>query len=164
MGEFCQCPIQTTEDMIRVNIDWVNRISYYYGKQMKERGEGMLINIASTGAYHPGPYTAVYYATKAYVSSFSEAIARELKPYGVKVYSVCPGAVATDFSRRAGRRDNPAAMSPAYVVKETMKKVKRGKTVIIPGWIYRVFVKIPRRIAGVLIGRQQKNMAFHIDK
>ena len=123
----------------------------------------MILNVASTGSYHPGPYTAVYYATKAYVLSLSEALSEEFKQYGIIVSAVCPGATKTQFSKRAGRRENKFAMCPEYVAKKAVKGLEKKKRVIVPKFIYKCFIRIPRRIATFFIGRQQKKLRYDID-
>lgn len=162
--EYLDGDMQVQDAMIKVNIVAVNRFSYLFGNMMKKQKSGLIINIASTGAYHPGPYTAEYYATKAYVASFSEALQIELEKYGVQVVSVCPGALATEFSKKAGRKENPFAMSPQRVIRSTLLGIRRRKAVVVPGIFYKVFIRIPRNIGKKLIGRQQKNMALNIDK
>ncbi|MBI3823243.1 MAG: SDR family NAD(P)-dependent oxidoreductase, partial [Planctomycetes bacterium] len=69
---------------------------------MRVRGRGGVLNVASLGSYAPGPYQAVYYASKAYVLSLTEALHHELRPHGVRVTALCPGPVPTDFQARAG--------------------------------------------------------------
>lgn len=163
VGEFLSCKKKVMEGMLRVNMEAVTELSFLFGEDMKKRGQGAILNVASTGSYHPGPYTAVYYATKAYVLSLSEALAKEWKNYGITVSAVCPGATKTKFSMRAGRKENPLAMSAEYVAKKAVKGLEKRKTVIIPGIFYRFFVKIPRKIATYFIAAQQKNMSHNID-
>lgn len=162
--EYLEGNMRMQDAMVKVNIVAVNRLTYLFGNMMKKQKAGIIINIASTGAYHPGPYTAEYYATKAYVASFTEALQVELGKYGIQVISVCPGALATEFSKKAGRKENPFAMSPEKVVNCTLSGIERRKSVIVPGFFYKVFIKIPRNIGKKLVGRQQKNMALNIDK
>lgn len=163
VGEFVRCNPAQMDQMIRVNITAVSRLTWSFANWMKEQKCGAIVNIASTGAYHPGPYTAVYYATKAYVASLSEALYYELKPYQIHVVSVCPGALDTPFSQKAGRRKNAFAMSPYKVAETVVRRVEQKKRVIIPGLFYRFLIRMPRSLAAPLIKRQQKNMGFNID-
>jgi len=122
---------------------------------------GRLLQVSSSGAFQPGPYTAVYYATKAYVQSFSEAIAYELKHSGVTVSILCPGAVASNFSRRAGKADVKGAMSPAQVADYTMPRFLKGRRHIVPGlmnrWLIRGSKILPARLlARIVSGIQSK--------
>jgi short-subunit dehydrogenase len=95
--------------------------------------QGRILQLSSTGAFQPGPYTAVYYATKSYVHSFSLALAHELKPSGVSVSILCPGAVATGFSRTAGKRDVAGAMRPEQVAAYAAPRLMKRRKLLIPG-------------------------------
>lgn len=163
VGEFLNETEENVRQMQRVNMEVVTELCLLYGRDMAERGAGKIVNIASTGSYHPGPYTSVYYATKAYVLSLTEALAIEWKNSGVTIHAVCPGATRTNFSKRAGRKENRFAVTPEYIVRQTLKGMKRKKTTIVPGIFYKFFVHIPRKIASRMIARQQKNMAVYID-
>lgn len=83
--------------MIQVNITTLTELSHFYLKGMVERRCGKILNVSSTAGFLPGPLQAVYYATKAYVTSFSQAIAEEVAEFGVTVTALCPGAVTTGF-------------------------------------------------------------------
>lgn len=158
-GAFSEQPKEKIEEMIRLNMESLTMMTQFFLQDMKKRKHGKIINIASTGAYHPGPYTAVYYATKAYVLSFTEAVAMEAKKNHIQVTAVCPGAVKTNFARRAGRKDNALADTPEKIAKQIYKKaVLKHKRTILIGLQYRIWVKIPRKIAAFFIGRQQQNM------
>jgi short-subunit dehydrogenase len=95
-------PGTATLEMLRLNIEALTRLSLEVGRRMAEQGSGGVINIASTAAYQPVPYLAVYAATKAYVASFSEALAAELVGKGVRVFTVSPGATRSEFASAAG--------------------------------------------------------------
>lgn len=163
VGAYTACSLELIQEMSQVNIDFVNQASYLVANDMIRKHSGTIVNIASTGAYHPGPFTAQYYATKAYVASFTEALYYECKPHGVHVMSVCPGAMDTPFSRKAGRRDNAFAMSTQKVARAIIHGVEKKKSIVVPGVFYRMFIRIPRKIAAPLIEKQQKKLAFHID-
>lgn len=163
VGNFLDETEENISQMQRVNMEVVTRLCLLFGRDMAARGSGKIVNIASTGSYHPGAYTSVYYATKAYVLSLTEALALEWKNTGVTIHAVCPGATRTNFSKRAGRKENPFAVSPEYIVRQTLKGMKRKKVTIVPGIFYKFFVRIPRKIASKTIARQQKNMAVYID-
>ena len=100
-GPFATSNTANEMDMIQVNVTTLTHLTRLFLPQMIERGEGRIMNIASTAAFVPGPLMAVYYATKAYVLSFSEALAEELRGSGVTVTAYCPGPVATEFQERA---------------------------------------------------------------
>ncbi len=104
---------------------------------MIQRKRGRIMNVASTAGFQPGPLMAVYYATKAYVIMFSEAIANELKGRGVSVTCLCPGATATKFAGRANMEESRlfkmGAMKSLDVAKAAYKGMMAGKGIVIPG-------------------------------
>ena len=99
--------------MLRLNMEAVTRLTLFCAKRFRERGHGRILNIASTGAFQPCPWLAVYGATKAYVLSFSEALSEELKGTGVTVTAFCPGPTRTNFGTAAGsKRTLPLTNTP----------------------------------------------------
>ncbi len=92
--------------MLQVNVVALTRLTKLFLPLMVERGWGKVLNVSSTAAFQPGPLMAVYYASKAYVLSFSEAIAEEVADMGITVTALCPGATATGFQERADRADS----------------------------------------------------------
>ena len=100
-GEFTEIDMEDYENMIQLNVTSLTELSYLYAKKMAENGAGGIINIASTAALYPIPYSAVYAATKAYVLSLSEALNFEYSRKGIKVMAVCPGATESKFVERA---------------------------------------------------------------
>lgn len=110
-------------------------------------GRGGVLNVASVAAFMPGPGFAVYYASKAYVRSFSEALSQELKPRGVKVSCLCPGPVRTGFQARAGfdfsgpmSAMKPAMLPAAEVARQGYEGLMAGKRVIVPGIVNQLLV------------------------
>lgn len=156
VGEFALGSINQYEELLQLNIHALTMLSRLFGRKMKERRKGRILNVASTGAYHPGPYTAVYYATKAYVLSLSEALFVELKPFNVTVSALCPGATKTGFAKAVGRKDSKIAMSPRKAAEMGYIGLMQNKRVILPSFSSKMFVKIPRGIAGYLIGNYQR--------
>ena len=159
VGLFHEEDVQRDIDMIYVNIKSLTELTKLFSRDMVKRMRGSILNVASTGSYHAGPYTAVYYATKAYVLSFTEAIAKELKPYNIVVTALCPGATKTNFAKRAGRRDNKAAMSPEKVAEAGYKALMKKKTVVVPGIANKLLVKLPRSLVKGFVGRYQRKLA-----
>ena len=110
--------------------------------------KGRILNVASTAAFQPGPVMAVYYATKAYVLSFSEALAFELKPSGVGVTCLCPGPTKTGFQARAhqegARLLDVGLMDAAVVARAGVNGLFRGRAVVVPGFMNRVGVWVVR--------------------
>ncbi len=96
-GRFFERELAKEQQMIQVNMTALTELTHFYLKGMVERRRGKILNVSSTASFLPGPLQAVYYATKAYVTSFSQAIAEEVAEFGVTVTALCPGAVATGF-------------------------------------------------------------------
>jgi uncharacterized protein len=101
-GEFADTDLNTELDMIQVNVASVVHLTKLFMQPMLKRKAGGILNVASTAAFQPGPLMSIYYASKAFVLSFSEALAEELRNSGVHVTCLCPGATATNFADTAG--------------------------------------------------------------
>jgi len=140
-GAFAESDSQNTLDMIQVNIAALSSLTRLALPGMLKRRRGRIMNVASTAGFQPGPLMAVYYATKAYVIMFSEAIANELKGSGVTVTCLCPGATATNFASRAdmekSRLFKMGAMNSKDVARTAYKGMMAGKTMVIPGFFNR---------------------------
>jgi uncharacterized protein len=149
--------------MIDLNVRALTDLSLAFIDSLKRRRGGIL-NMASIAAFMPGPGMAVYYATKAYVLSFSEALHRELKPKGVRVTVLCPGPVPTGFQARAGMSDDALprilTRSAEQVARDGYRGLVQGRRVVVPGSANRVVTTAvrftPHRILLDLIARQQR--------
>ena len=123
--------------MLQVNIVALTHLTRLFLPAMVERKHGRVMNVASTAAFQPGPLMAIYYASKAYVLSFSEAISSELKRTGVTVTALCPGPTRTEFQKRAGiensRLFQGATMDSMSVARAGYHGMTKGKRVVIPG-------------------------------
>ncbi|HEU4559916.1 MAG TPA: SDR family oxidoreductase [Longimicrobium sp.] len=144
-------------DMIQVNVTALTHLTKLFAPEMVERKHGRILQVASTAAFQPGPYMAVYYASKAYVLSFGEALSMELKGTGVTVTTLCPGPTHTEFQKQArmeGSRlfRSPAVMDAAIVARIGYRAMLRGKPVVVSGALNRLMAGgtrfIPRRLAG----------------
>jgi hypothetical protein len=124
-------------EMVQVNVAALTELTHRFLPEMLERRRGGVLNVASTAGFQPGPGMAVYYATKAYVISFSEALSEEVRGSGVTVTCLCPGATATAFGERAGNADSLlfrlGAMSAAEVAAAAVRGFRAGKTLVVPG-------------------------------
>ncbi len=138
-GSFAENELPQELEMIQVNIAALTTLTKLALPGMLKRKRGRIMNVASTAGFQPGPLMAVYYATKAYVIMFSEAIANELKGTGVTVTCLCPGATATQFAGRARMEESRlfkmGAMKSADVALAGYKGMMAGKTMVIPGFI-----------------------------
>jgi short-subunit dehydrogenase len=137
-GEFAQMPEEIILGQIALNITALTELTRLFLPPMIARRQGRVMNVASTAAFQPGPLLAVYYATKAYVLSFSEALANELRHSGVSVTCFCPGATHTDFARRAGVENSRlfkkvGGMSSEKVALDGYRAVMEGRTLAISG-------------------------------
>jgi len=147
-GPFLNTDWNHEAEMMQVNIVAVTQLTKLFLPQIRAR-EGKILNVASTAAFQPGPFMAVYYASKAFVLHFSEALAEELRGSGVTVTCLCPGPVKTNFQARAYISDTPMANSPLLVDVHEVARVgyegmKQGKRVVIPGWKNRLGVELLR--------------------
>lgn len=134
-AEFVDSDWEKQERMVTLNITCLMHLCHLYGAEMKKRGSGRILNIASCAAFAPGPYMAVYYASKAFVLSFSEALSVELKEYGVSVTALCLGPTTTNFTNAADMKKGCTMFkkikpdTPEAVAKTGYKAVMKGRAV-----------------------------------
>lgn len=164
-GRFAELAIDEEEREIRLNVLATVRLTHAALNAMAVRGRGAIVNVSSLAAYQPNPGMATYGATKAFVSSFSQAVHEEAKVRGVHVMVVCPGFTRTEFQARAGvdQSDVPgfAWMSADEVVSDALRALDRKRAVCVPGALYRVTATLAdstptgltRRIAGLVLRR-----------
>ena len=156
-GAFADSDMKNDIDMISLNITSLVILNRLFLDDMLKRNSGKILNVASTAAFQSGPFMAVYYATKAFVLSFSEAVSEELTGTNVTVSCLCPGPTETEFQNRAGikktkmmNRKKFTVMSAAEVALTGYKEMMKGKRNIIPGFANKagaIFVKLlPRKI------------------
>jgi short-subunit dehydrogenase len=147
-GDFLSTKWDHEAEMMQVNMVALTHLTKLFLPQIRAR-EGMIMNVASTAAFQPGPFMAVYYASKAYVLSFTEALAEELRGSGVKVSCLCPGPVKTNFQKRAYLEGTAMINSPLMVDVQEVARIgyeglKQGKRIVIPGWKNRAGVELLR--------------------
>jgi short-subunit dehydrogenase len=138
LGEFASLPEQEILGQIALNIAALTHLTRLFLPPMLARRAGKIMNVASTAAFQPGPLMAVYYATKAYVLSFSEALANEVARSGVVVNCFCPGPTDTGFAKRAGTENSRlskkiGAMDVETVARDGYRGLMDGRTVVISG-------------------------------
>lgn len=154
-GRFDEIDPAREREEITVNVTALVDMSHAFVPAMLARGGGAVINVASTVAYQPTPYMAVYGATKAFVTSFSAALAEEYRGRGLRVLALCPGATATNFFAVAGN-DTMAfgrMRSPAQVVATGLRALERGQSVVIDGPLNTLASVIARRLPFALGAR-----------
>ena len=151
---FNNADLSKISQIMQINIVSLTELTKFYLKGMVDRKEGKILNVSSMAAFQPGPYMAVYYASKAYVQSFSEAIASELKGTGVTVTALCPGPTKSGFQHEVGSEGSNLSKlnllsSSEDVAKYGYKALQAGKEVAIPGFVNTSLVNtikiIPRK-------------------
>lgn len=147
IGTFTETSLQEEFDMIQLNITSLTILSKLFQKQMVARNSGKILNVASTAAFQPGPFMAVYFATKAYVLSLSEAMAEEVRGTNVQVSVLCPGPTATGFQNRAFHEKMQPRwryMDVQTVAQVAYEGLKNKTVVIIPGFTNKLLVFLIR--------------------
>lgn len=148
-------------NMIDLNVRALTHLARHYSSEMKARGSGRILNVASVAGYQPGPNMAVYCATKAYVLSYTRALHSEMKGSGVSVTALCPGFVETGFQEVAGIELGALEKASAYpvekVAKAAVKAMRKGRREVIPGWMNKpmpMVVRVtPVRLQLPIVGR-----------
>jgi hypothetical protein len=162
IGPFAELDAKRERQMIDLNAGALTDLCRAVAPAMIERRSGGILNVASTAAFQPGPKMAVYFASKAFVLSLSEALHEELKPHGIKVTCLCPGPTRTEFGEIAGFAGNSlfdkVAMNAAEVVETGLKALDSNDAVLVAGWINKIGAastrlaprSVVRKIAGAI--------------
>jgi len=139
-GAFVEMPMARIQEMLRLHVTTIVESTRLFLPSMIDRSAGAIIIVASAAGLFSVPYYAEYAATKAFLISFSEAIAEEVRPSGVRVQVCCPGSTSTDFHRTAGfRPNNPfGSLSPAQVVSRSLAALHNGPVFVTVGWQGRI--------------------------
>ena len=146
-GKFETQPLDRLAEMIELNCRTLTELCHLVLPGMRERGAGAILNVASTAAFQPGPNMAVYYASKAYVLSFSEALHHELKGSGIRVSCLCPGPTTSEFSDVADSHSpvlERMKVPAAPVVRAGLAGLDSNKAVVIPGFRNQVTAQASR--------------------
>ena len=161
-GRFAELDGKRQRQMIDLNCGALVELAHAVLPGMIERKQGQILNVASTAAFQPGPGMAVYFATKAFVLSFSEALHEEVKGQGVKVSALCPGPTATEFGEVAGfgpsNASSKLAAASGPVVEAGLEGLERNRAIVVPGLMnkataqaHRFFPRgVVRRAVGIL--------------
>lgn len=162
IGKFAELDAKRLRQMIDLNVGTLTELCRAVAPGMIERNSGGIINVASTAAFQPGPKMAVYFATKAFVLSLTEALHEELKPHGLHVTCLCPGPTRTEFGEVAGfggnRMFDKVAMDSPEVVLAGLDGLEKNRAVVVPGVLNKLgaagtrFAPRPvvRKIAGAI--------------
>jgi hypothetical protein len=171
-GLFERCDWRRVDAMLDLNIRALTRLTHALLPELIRSGRGAILNVSSIAGLLPVPNLAVYAATKAYVSSFTEAIRAEVRGTGVSVTSVCPGPVDTEFFGIAERPEAPTAPAPgiikvsaAQVVSEALAAVAHDRPRVIPGWVawalMSITAMVPIVFLRVYLNRRGRNFKGH---
>jgi uncharacterized protein len=165
-GFFHETNLTDELEMLQVNLVCTTHLTKLFLKSMVKQGQGKILNVSSAAAFQPGPLMAVYFATKAYILSFSEALANELENTGVTVTVLCPGTTQSAFHERTGMADSQLLkskrmMNAATVANIGYRALMEGKTIVIPGIINKIMAKsvrfIPRNLVTKIVRNMQEN-------
>ncbi|WP_437206815.1 SDR family NAD(P)-dependent oxidoreductase [Planctomicrobium sp. SH664] len=141
-GNFFDISLERQVQMVQLNVSALMQLSHLFVKGMIDRRRGTILNLGSTAAFQPGPSNTVYFATKAFVLSFSEALAEELEGTGVTVTCLCPGPTKTEFADAAGMSESLVfklnTMQLADVVETGYRGMRRRKRIVMPGLLNRL--------------------------
>jgi len=148
IGPFDELPLERQLEMLQVNITALTALTGLFLQGMIERRRGGILNVASVAGFVPGPGMAVYYATKAFVLSFTEALAAELDGTGLKVSALCPGPTATNFGNVAGSKSVKLVRVPRMTAEDAARAghraFRRGRVVAVPGFQNKLVVSLVR--------------------
>ncbi len=156
-GRFAGLDGKRQRQMIDLNCGALVELAHAVLPAMIERKSGAILNVASTAAFQPGPGMAVYFATKAFVLSFSEALHEEVKAKGVKVSALCPGPTATEFGQVAGfgpsSPSSKLAAASAPVVTAGIEGLDRNRAIVIPGLMNKATAQAHRFFPRAMVRR-----------
>ncbi|HWX21226.1 MAG TPA: SDR family oxidoreductase [Candidatus Binatia bacterium] len=158
-GPFAETDLALQVGMVQVNVVALMQLTHLFLKPMLNRHNGRILNVASTAAFQPGPTMNVYYATKAFVYSFSYALSDELAGTGITVTTLCPGLTRTEFQARARLKPSGSwpAMEARTVAEIGYRGFMKGKRVVIPGLANQIASffarRVPQRLTSAMVRR-----------
>ncbi|MBL8148987.1 MAG: SDR family oxidoreductase [Blastocatellia bacterium] len=164
-GGFHETDVNDELSMLQLNIVSLTHLTKLFLPNMIKRKAGKVMNVASTAAFQPGPLMAVYYATKAYVLSLSEALAEELSEFGVTVTALCPGPTESGFQARAQMEDSKLVQGKKIMSSRTVAEIgydgmMKGKAIVIPGSANKILAQsvrfLPRRAIVKIVKKIQE--------
>lgn len=167
-GLFAEIPLADQVQMMQVNMLALTELTRLFLPAMLARRAGRILNVASTAAFLPGPLMAVYYASKAYVLSLSEALANELRGTGVTITALCPGPTTSGFQKRAAMEDSKLVAGKiadaASVARAGYAGLMQGKTIVIPGARNKLPTLaprfLPRGLVAAIVRRSQERASY----
>jgi short-subunit dehydrogenase len=161
-GPYTETDWAVESRLIEVNMTALAHLTKLFAKDMSRRGSGRILNVGSTAAFVPGPFMAMYYASKAFVVSFSLAVANELQGTGVSVTVLCPGPTRTEFDTAAGIQDSQLfkgpAMTAAAVAREGYAAMMAGRPEVIAGTRNRWMILLTRLAPRSMLARLARRL------
>jgi short-subunit dehydrogenase len=160
-GEFWRLPLDRQMEMLRLNVEAVVELTHHLLPSMTAQPGSAIINVSSTAGFQPVPYTAVYAATKAFISSFSMALREEAREYGLRVVTLCPGGTRTNFfvAGEYGSRSLPGGLQePEEVVRAALKSLDRGGGLVIPRALNKLSAFVQRFLPQSVVTRIAGNV------
>lgn len=157
IGPTEQIDLHDDEKMMILNMLSLVELCKLFLPDMYEKHHGKILNVSSTGAFQPGPYTSTYFASKAFVLSYSKAARFEAQKHGVQVCTLCPGTTKTNFFIREGTETPKISMSAEEVAKYTYQQLMKNRAVFIPGFINRAVRVLPTYIKMYGVAKMKKD-------
>jgi uncharacterized protein len=161
-GDFVELSIDEQLEMMNINMTALTKLSHLFLPGMMQRRQGGIINVSSTAAFQAGPHMAVYYASKAYVLSLSEALHEEVKPHGVTVTALCPGPTESGFGERAGMDGTKlfqrGKMTSERVAEIGVEGYRAGHAIVVTGMRNRLASQMSRLLPRFLTRRVAKSL------
>ncbi len=156
-GATNEIDLNQDEKLLILNIVSLVELSKLFISDMYKQGHGKVLNVASTGAFQPGPYTSTYFASKAFVLSYSRAVRYEAKDKGVQVCTLCPHSTKTEFFMREGLKTPEDAMSAEELARYGYKQFTKNKEIIVPGLANRIRISrwIPVKLKMNIVARMK---------
>lgn len=155
VGPTDKIDLQHDESMMILNIINLVELCKLYISDMYRQGNGKILNVSSTGAFQPGPYTSTYFASKTFVLNYSRAIRYEAKEKGVQVCTLCPGATKTNFFAREGTKTPRSAMTAEEVAGYAYKRFMKNKNITVPGFANRIKNWIPVKLRMMFVAKMK---------
>jgi len=155
VGPTDKIDLQRDESMMILNVINLVELCKLFISDMYRQGNGKILNVSSTGAFQPGPYTSTYFASKAFVLSYSRAIRYEAKEKGVQVCTLCPGATKTNFFVQEGTKIPRSAMTAEDVARYAYKRFMKNKDITISGFVNRITRWFPVKLKMMAIAKMK---------
>ncbi len=156
-GETVEIDFKNDEKMMILNMLTPVKLCKLFLPSMYRRQHGSILNVSSTGAFQPGPFTSTYFASKAFLLSYSKAVRFEAQKHGVHVCTLCPGATRTNFFTREGKTMPKTAMPAEKVAQLAFRQLKQNRSVWIPGFANRAMQVLPINIKMIGIANNKKS-------